>query len=282
MARGRFQPAEFERKWQERWAKQGIYYASDDDPRAEILQPRHVPLPVGRPAHRPLVQLHRRRHLRPLHAHARLQRHASPSASTPSACPPRTPPSSATSSRATWTLDNIAKMRAQMRPMGAGWDWPREVVTCLPDYYRWTQWLFLQFYKHGPGLPHQGARQLVPHLQHDAGQRAGGQRRAASAAARRSSGARSTSGCCRITNYADELLRFDGTGLAREDAPDADQLDRPQRGRRDPLPPPMLPKNAAARAIETRRDSGLHHPARHHLRRRRSSCWPRSIRWWSG
>ncbi|HZR40810.1 MAG TPA: leucine--tRNA ligase, partial [Ktedonobacteraceae bacterium] len=33
--------------------------------------------------------------------------------------------------------------------MGAQWDWSREVVSCLPDYYKWTQWLFLQFYKHG-------------------------------------------------------------------------------------------------------------------------------------
>ena len=40
-------------------------------------------------------------------------------------------------------------MRKQLRAMGAQWDWQREVVTCLPDYYKWTQWLFLQFYNHG-------------------------------------------------------------------------------------------------------------------------------------
>ena len=33
--------------------------------------------------------------------------------------------------------------------MGAQWDWQREVASCMPDYYKWTQWLFLQFYKHG-------------------------------------------------------------------------------------------------------------------------------------
>jgi leucyl-tRNA synthetase len=49
----------------------------------------------------------------------------------------------------TWTLANVENMRKQLRMMGAGWDWEREVVTCLPDYYKWTQWLFLQFYKHG-------------------------------------------------------------------------------------------------------------------------------------
>ncbi|HKS69524.1 MAG TPA: leucine--tRNA ligase, partial [Ktedonobacterales bacterium] len=49
----------------------------------------------------------------------------------------------------TWTLENIANMRRQLARMGAGWDWSREIVSCLPDYYTWTQWLFLQFYKRG-------------------------------------------------------------------------------------------------------------------------------------
>ena len=40
-------------------------------------------------------------------------------------------------------------MRQQLRVMGAQWDWEREVISCLPDYYKWTQWLFLQFYKRG-------------------------------------------------------------------------------------------------------------------------------------
>ncbi|HHW14647.1 MAG TPA: leucine--tRNA ligase, partial [Firmicutes bacterium] len=48
-----------------------------------------------------------------------------------------------------WTLDNIAYMRNQMKQLGFSYDWDREVATCLPEYYRWTQWLFLQFYKAG-------------------------------------------------------------------------------------------------------------------------------------
>jgi len=49
----------------------------------------------------------------------------------------------------TWTLSNIENMRKQLRRMGAQWDWEREIVSCLPDYYKWTEWLFLQFFKHG-------------------------------------------------------------------------------------------------------------------------------------
>ncbi|MBO5948594.1 leucine--tRNA ligase [bacterium] len=49
----------------------------------------------------------------------------------------------------TWTLENIEYMKEQLKSLGLMYDWSREVATCLPDYYKWTQWLFLQFYKKG-------------------------------------------------------------------------------------------------------------------------------------
>jgi leucyl-tRNA synthetase len=48
-----------------------------------------------------------------------------------------------------WTLRNIASMKAQMKRLGFGYDWSREVTTCLPDYYRWNQWFFLKLYERG-------------------------------------------------------------------------------------------------------------------------------------
>jgi leucyl-tRNA synthetase len=45
-----------------------------------------------------------------------------------------------------WTYRNIERMRRQLRSMGAMWDWSREAITCDPEYYRWTQWFFLQFF----------------------------------------------------------------------------------------------------------------------------------------
>ena len=45
-----------------------------------------------------------------------------------------------------WTYSNIDRMRGQLRLMGAGFDWDRELVTCDPEYYKWTQWWFLQLY----------------------------------------------------------------------------------------------------------------------------------------
>ncbi|MDB9514521.1 leucine--tRNA ligase [Kamptonema animale CS-326] len=48
-----------------------------------------------------------------------------------------------------WTYQNIAQMRYQLQQLGFSIDWNREVATCSPNYYRWTQWLFLQFFKAG-------------------------------------------------------------------------------------------------------------------------------------
>ncbi|MFZ0805319.1 MAG: leucine--tRNA ligase [Candidatus Sulfotelmatobacter sp.] len=48
-----------------------------------------------------------------------------------------------------WTLRNISNMKAQMKRIGFGYDWSREVTTCLPDYYRWNQWFFLKLYERG-------------------------------------------------------------------------------------------------------------------------------------
>jgi leucyl-tRNA synthetase len=48
-----------------------------------------------------------------------------------------------------WTLENIAQMKEQCLRMGFSYDWDREIASCLPEYYRWNQWFFLQMYRKG-------------------------------------------------------------------------------------------------------------------------------------
>jgi leucyl-tRNA synthetase len=46
---------------------------------------------------------------------------------------------------AQWTDQNIAQMRSELKRLGLSYDWQRELATCSPNYYKWTQWIFLQF-----------------------------------------------------------------------------------------------------------------------------------------
>jgi leucyl-tRNA synthetase len=50
---------------------------------------------------------------------------------------------------AAWTRKNIAQMKTQLQQLGLSYDWDKEITTCDPSYYRWTQWLFIQMFKKG-------------------------------------------------------------------------------------------------------------------------------------
>ncbi|MBM4066829.1 MAG: class I tRNA ligase family protein, partial [Planctomycetes bacterium] len=48
---------------------------------------------------------------------------------------------------AAWTKNNIKAMKRQLHRWGVGYDWDRELTSCNPDYYKWTQWIFLKLYE---------------------------------------------------------------------------------------------------------------------------------------
>ncbi len=64
-----------------------------------------------------------------------------------------------------WTYDNMASMRRQVRSMGTSFDWSKEVVTCAPEYYQWTQWLFSRLYEHGLAERKEAPVKWCPHDQ---------------------------------------------------------------------------------------------------------------------
>ena len=74
------------------------------------------------------------------------------------------------------TKNNIENFTKQLKMLGYGFDWDRCVDTTDPKYYKWTQWIFLQMFKHGLAYK-SNERQLVHRLQVRAGQRGSGQRR---------------------------------------------------------------------------------------------------------
>ncbi len=64
-----------------------------------------------------------------------------------------------------WTTSNIAAMKEQFKQLGLSFDWDREVTTCAPDYYKWTQWIFLQFFKQGLAYKKEGRVNWCPSCQ---------------------------------------------------------------------------------------------------------------------
>ena len=63
-----------------------------------------------------------------------------------------------------WTWENIGEMRQQLKALGLSYDWDREVATCHRDYYKWTQWIFIQFYKKGLAYKKEKSGKLVSFL----------------------------------------------------------------------------------------------------------------------
>lgn len=64
-----------------------------------------------------------------------------------------------------WTTSNIRAMKEQFKQLGLSFDWDREVTTCAPDYYKWTQWIFLQFFKQGLAYKKEGRVNWCPSCQ---------------------------------------------------------------------------------------------------------------------
>jgi len=187
----RYQPGQIEEKWQSRWAEQDLYTARDDDPRPKFYNLAMLPYPsgdlhighwynyTGTDIYGRFMRMRGFNVMQPIGfdafglpaENAAIKRNIQPR---------------------TWTLANIERMQQQLRLIGAGWDWSREVITCLPDYYKWSQWLFLQFYKNGQAYRIKAPANWCPTCNTTLAneQVIGG------ACERRSSGARSTSGCC--------------------------------------------------------------------------------------
>ncbi|HYL44990.1 MAG TPA: leucine--tRNA ligase [Ktedonobacteraceae bacterium] len=148
ITRTKYYPKDIEEKWQKQWEAEQLYHAPDNSPKPKFYNLVMLPYPSG--------DLHMGHwyNFAPADAYGRFKRMQGYNVMQPMGFDAfGLPAENAAISRGvqarTWTLSNIETMRKQLCMMGAQWDWQREIVSCMPDYYKWTQWLFLQFYKHG-------------------------------------------------------------------------------------------------------------------------------------
>jgi leucyl-tRNA synthetase len=145
----RYDAQRIENKWYERWPQDGSLYAAERDstkPKYYVLE--MLPYPSG--------ALHMG-HVRNYSIGDALARYMwmngynvlHPMGWDSFGLPAENAAISAHVPPREWTLGNIANMKAQMKRLGFGYDWSREVTTCLPEYYRWNQWFFLKLYEKG-------------------------------------------------------------------------------------------------------------------------------------
>ncbi|MDB9496833.1 leucine--tRNA ligase [Spirulina major CS-329] len=144
----RYQADAIESKWQQYWVEQGLDHTSTDPSKPKFYALSMFPYPSGN-LHMGhvrnyvitdvIARLKRMQGYRVLHP---MGWDAFGLPAENAAIDRGIPP-------ADWTLQNIAQMRDQLKELGLSIDWDREVATCAPDYYRWTQWLFLQFFESG-------------------------------------------------------------------------------------------------------------------------------------
>lgn len=141
-------PQDIEKKWQASWEQNKAFYTPDESDKPKYYALSMFPYPSGR-LHMGhvrnytitdvIARFKKMQGFNVLHPigwdsfglpaeNAAMQRGANPAA---------------------WTDENISYMTKQLKMLGLSYDWEREVTTCKPDYYKWTQWLFLQFYKKG-------------------------------------------------------------------------------------------------------------------------------------
>ena len=137
-----------ERKWQQKWAESGVFEASNESTKPKFFCLVEFPYPSGQGLHvghprsyTALDLVARKRRLEGYNVLYPMGWDAFGLPTENYAIQHKIHP-------AVVTKDNIANFKKQLQALGYSFDWSREINTTDPEYYKWTQWIFLQLFKH--------------------------------------------------------------------------------------------------------------------------------------
>jgi leucyl-tRNA synthetase len=159
----RYNPKEIEPKWQQQWEESKLYEVSEDSTRPKRYVNAMFPYPSGAGLHvghvrnysitDTIARFHRQNGYNTLTAMGwdgfglPAENYAIKTGVAP----------------AVSTAENIKNFKSQLKRLGMSYDWSRELTTTDPEYYRWTQWLFLQLFKQGLAYQKESLQWWCPH-----------------------------------------------------------------------------------------------------------------------
>ena len=144
----RYDPLKIDTKWQSKWADERIYDVDNESDKPKWYEMTMYPYPSGD------LHIGHWYAFSPSDCHARFRRMQGYNVLHPIGFDAfGLPAENAAINRGidpkSWTMQNISTMRDQLKSLGAVYDWSREVICCNPEYYEWNQWLFLKFFEQG-------------------------------------------------------------------------------------------------------------------------------------
>jgi leucyl-tRNA synthetase len=143
-----YRPQEIEKKWQARWADTRAFEVTEDSPKPKFYCLEMFAYPSGY-AHVGHVRNYMIGDIMARTMRMRGYNVLHPFGWDAFGLPAENAAIKNQTHPETWTLDNIAHMKGQLQRLGVSYAWERELATCLPDYYRWNQWLFTRMFQRG-------------------------------------------------------------------------------------------------------------------------------------